>query len=265
MTGSLWVDADPGLGLFLADVDDALALAHLAAWDVPVAGLSTCYGNASLPRVTRVARDLSERLGLGPVASGAHHPADTDTEAVDALLAHRGTVLALAPLTNIAAALERGARWEGLIVLGGTDRRLPNLRPWHTTELNLAVDERAARVALSACTTLFPMEICRTVSMDATHLASAPRWLRDGCAAWLRSSPVRTGRPAFHPWDLLPAVWITHPELFGLQPSRVTLASRPGWRGSVRFDRGRLPVARTVRRRAFWHTWEESCRRLRDR
>ncbi len=262
MLGSVWIDADPGLGLPVTDVDDALAIAHLAARQVPIAGLSTCFGNAGVDRVTPVARALSARLGRWPVVRGASCPGDVDTEAVDALVAHRGTVLALAPLTNIAAALSRGAQWTQLIVLGGTDRRLPNIRPLHTTELNFAVDEAAAAAALRATTTLFPMEPCRRVWFRRAELSAAPGWLRRPCRSWLLTSPPRTGRLAFHPWDLLPAMWLTHPQHFGMQSASVTLRSAPAYRGRVRYGPGEIAVARTVDEAALRATWRQSCERL---
>ncbi len=261
MRGTLLVDTDPGLGLPWADVDDALAIAHLVASGVAVAGLTTCFGNTSLGAVSRCARDLGRRLGL-EVYPGARWPGDVRSAATERLLHHEGTVLALAPLTNIAAALERGARWERLIVLGGTDRRLPNLRPLHTTELNLALDEPAACVALDACTDLVPMEVCRTVWFDASDLAPAPAWLRDGCAHWLRTSPMRTGRRAFHPWDLVAAMWVTDAGLFEADAARPILSAAPLWRGRIRWARGQARVVRAVDDAILRRTWRERVRGL---
>lgn len=260
--GSPWiVDADPGLGLRWTDVDDALAILHLHAAGAAITALTTCYGNARLDAITPVAERLGARLGV-PVHRGARDPGDVRTPAVDALCAHRGSVLALAPLTNVAAALSRGARWDRLVVLGGTQRRLPNLRPLHTTELNLALDEPAAEVALAACTEIVPMEPCRTVWFDAATLRSSPAWLRDGCASWLRSSPLRTGRRAFHPWDLVAAVWITHPELFVADRGRPILASRRGWRGRIAIVAGDARVIRAVDHAALAAVWDRTARAL---
>lgn len=234
---TILIDTDPALGLTLRDIDDALAIGLLVGSGAQVAGLTTCFGNASLEATHGVARELGARWGLA-VHRGAAHPDDTDTPAVSALLAHTGTVLALAPLTNVAAALRRGARWSRLVVLGGTDRRLPNARPLHTTELNFALDVDAAHAVLPAATDLVPMEVCRTVWMGRRDLAGLPAWMRARARSWLWSSPLRTGRLAFHPWDLLAAGWLTDPELYRSELRAVALASRPGYRGAIRYGRG---------------------------
>lgn len=239
------IDTDPGLGLPLADVDDALAIVHLHAWGVKIAGLTTVYGNAPLHATTRSARALGQRFGL-PVFAGAARPGDHDTDAARALTAHTGNVLAIGPLTNIAAALDRGARWSRLVVLGGTDRRLPNLRPLHTTELNFAIDEAAAARCLPHIDLLCPMEPCRKVYFSRTELRGAPDWLRRGCQRWLLTSPLRTGRFAFHPWDLLPAAAITHPERARTRTASFRLNSRPGYRGYLRYGVGTTPVITAI-------------------
>jgi inosine-uridine nucleoside N-ribohydrolase len=254
------VDTDPGLGLPWTDVDDALAIVHLHAWGAPVAALTTTWGNHSLPRTTAVARALGERLGV-PVHPGAAAAGDSDTEAARALLAHRGSVLALGPLTNVAAALQRGARWERLVVLGGTCSRRPNLRPLHTTELNLALDEQAAADVLPRCTDLVPMEPCRAVWFSERDLLPAPGWLREGCAHWLRTSPLRTGRRAFHPWDLLASAWVTHPSLFVAERKGVELDSCRGWRGSVRYRPGNTSVIVGVDAGGLAAAWREGLER----
>lgn len=228
------LDTDPALGLPFSDVDDAIALEFAVRAGLPVTGLTTCFGNAPLPDVDRIAREMGDRFQI-PVHTGASRPGQVDTAAVDALLAHTGTVVALAPLTNIAAALLRGARWERLIVLGGTDRRLPNLRPLHTTELNLALDPVAATVALARCDVLFPMEVCRQVWFGRREVAAMPAWLGERCAHWMRLAPLLTGRPAFHPWDLLPLVWLANPSLFTLVRAHVRTRFTPLYRGRIAY------------------------------
>lgn len=254
MTTGLLIDTDPALGLPLSDVDDAIAIHFAVAAGLPLAGLTTCFGNGSGPDVTRIARELGTRFGV-PVHEGAHRPGQVSSPAVDALLAHRGTVLALAPMTNIASALLRGARWERLVVLGGTNRRLPNLRPLHTTEFNFAMDPTAAMIALEAVDVLFPMDVCRQVWMDAADVARLPAWLGDRCQHWLQLAPLLTGRPAFHPWDLLPAIWLRNPSVFSTTRARPIARFLPFRRGYIRYAPGDAEVAVMVdaeRMLRFW-------------
>lgn len=219
------VDTDPAAGLPFRDVDDAIAI-----WTMrrAITGLTTVFGNSTGPRTHAVAVELGQRLGF-PVHRGADHPGDVDTAAVAALVAHTGPVLAIGPMTNIAAALRRGARWPRLVILGGTDRRLPNLRPLHTTELNFMLDVDAAGIALAHTTTLVPMEVCRTVWFDRTDVAQLPAWLAARCAGWMRLAPVLTGRRAFHPWDVVAALVALDSPGLRVERRTVRLAKRPGY------------------------------------
>ena len=224
-TDSILVDTDPALGLPFADVDDALAIQLLVAARLPVIGLTTCFGNATLERVTRVARELGERFDL-PVVAGATRAGDTSTAAAETLARHRGTVLALAPLTNVAAALAMGARWRRLVLLGGTFARRPNLRPVMTTEFNFALDALAARQALPRASHVVTMDVCRAVAFTARDLEPLPEWMARRCRGWLWSGIARMGRRAFHPWDVLAALAIVDPGLFSWRRGSLTLAPR---------------------------------------
>ncbi|MFN7971999.1 MAG: nucleoside hydrolase [Acidobacteriota bacterium] len=258
---SILIDTDPALGLPFADVDDALALQTLAAAGAPVAGLTTCFGNASLEKTHAVAQELGERFAI-PVHRGASRPGDVSTEAADALLAHRGSVLAIAPLTNVAAALARGARWSQLVILGGTFGRLPNIRPIHTSELNLALDVGAATAALPACTTLVTMDVCRNVLFTAREVALLPRWIADRCRGWLRLSPLMTGRRGFHPWDVLAAMRILDPGLFATERRNVAIV--PSWlhRGHLRDGALPITVTRSVDGPVLVAAWSAIARRV---
>lgn len=232
MPGPWIIDTDPAIGLPYRDIDDALAIHAMVRSGVGVVGLTTAFGNAPLPRVHAVAEALGRRYEL-PVWRGAAGPGDVATPAVDRLVAHTGGVLGIGPCTNIAAALARGARWSELVLLGGTERRSPNVRYLHPTELNFALDTHAAQVALGACTTLFAMELCRRVVFTAEHLAGLPADLVAQCQGWLSIAPRLTGTAGFHPWDLLPALHVAQPGLFRVEPRVVRLGRRWPFRGRI--------------------------------
>jgi inosine-uridine nucleoside N-ribohydrolase len=222
MTLPWLVDCDPALGLPFRDIDDALAIHALLRAGVALAGLTTVFGNASVDRTTAIARGLAP--AALPVYRGAGHPGDLATPAVDVLVAHRGPVLGLGPCTNLAAALRRGARWERLVLLGGPARRSPNVRYLHLTELNFALDAEAASLALGHATHLFPMEVCRQVVFTR---ADVPTRHRAAARSWLALAPWLTRTPGFHPWDVLPALWIVDPGLFVFRAR--SLAVDTGW------------------------------------
>ncbi len=251
---SLIVDCDPALGLPMSDVDDALALWALRALGIEIDAITSVFGNSSLPRVHAVATDLGARWSI-PVFRGAARPGDIDTPAVERLLAHRGDVLAIGPQTNIAAALARGASWSRLVLLGGTNRRLLNFRPVHTTELNFALDEVAASRALSACTDLVPMEPCRELLFRREHFRVLPPWMESLCLGWLRLGPVLTGRMGVVPWDVVAALYCAGADGFSTDCRGVTLDSAPLRRGYVRYGPGTVRVLSRVDPVAFDGAW----------
>ncbi|MCP5150932.1 MAG: nucleoside hydrolase [Chromatiales bacterium] len=195
------IDTDPG-------VDDALALMlALRAPELDVRLVSTVAGNVPLARATANAatvldwidpparpllarghaRPLRRRLrtatavhgddGLGGAAPLGRGPRGVPGDAVARIVAlarqHAGDLLvvALGPLTNIAAAIEadrRAMRGIGrLVVMGGAIRAPGNVTA--AAEFNFWVDPEAADRVLTAGlpTTLVPL--------DATHQIRLPR------------------------------------------------------------------------------------------
>ena len=125
-TRTLWIDTDPsGLVDLGMDVDDDLALAILLRSNVRVGGISTTYGNAPTRFTTPNAQAVVRAMGMDvPVHAGAEcaFPLaslcakrlrnDAASNASRALVEHllvsppnSVTVVALGPLTNVAAAL----------------------------------------------------------------------------------------------------------------------------------------------------------------
>ncbi len=257
------MDCDPTLGRWLSDVDDVLALWFLHRRGVALAGCSSVFGNAGLDRTHPTLRAVGARLGV-PVHRGAAGPGAARSDASEALRTFRGAVVALGPLTNVAAALDAGARWDRLIVLGGTDRRLPNLRPLHTTELNFALDPAAAarvlaetRVPGGVPVEVVPMEPCREVWLDSADLAGCPEWLRAGCSRWFATAPLRTGRFAIHPWDLLAAALLVEPSLFRVSRAGAILDPRPVRRGHVSYVDGAGVIVRGVDAPRLRRMWQD--------
>jgi len=101
----LWIDTDAACGHSArTDPDDCLAIALLArAAGDRIAGISTVGGNAPPKVVERTTRELAARLSATlRVYSGSHAQ-----QAMTAALEHGPlTVVALGPLTNVAAVLD---------------------------------------------------------------------------------------------------------------------------------------------------------------
>ena len=281
------IDTDPG-------TDDALALIMaLNSPKLDVIGLTTVGGNASLASTTRNALRLLAYLGRGdvPVSRGASRPLCRDrfryapyfhgpggltvrlppTEAapietpaadyiVETVSAHRGdvVVLALGPLTNVAAAMAKEPRladWaREVVVMGGAIEVDGNVTPY--AEFNVYNDPDAAQAVLSsgAATTLVGLDVCNRVCLTAGDVG----WLFGSTPGeqlahrmitnWFR----RHGDDAsYNLCDPLAVVAALRPDLFGLRSAGVDVETEDEERigqTSARYeDGGSVKIALDVR------------------
>ena len=112
----VWIDTDPACGTGSAnDADDCIALLYLLAHPgFDVVGISTSFGNTSVGEATSIARTMARLSGTAVrVHEGAKqalsdwHDNNTIASAAmaGALANEKLTILALGPLTNLAAVL----------------------------------------------------------------------------------------------------------------------------------------------------------------
>ena len=187
------VDCDPG-------IDDALALLlAFASDDIEIKAITTAAGNVGVDQTTRnllkilslVYRNKSLRIGKGsssplngrPLDARSVHGNDGLGEAVlpvfeanrsieeatelikEAFPGHCDTLIATAPLTNIARAISCGADLSGRIgaafIMGGAFREKGNVSAY--AEFNFLSDPEAAKIVL---TSGLPITL---VSLDVTH------------------------------------------------------------------------------------------------
>jgi inosine-uridine nucleoside N-ribohydrolase len=275
----LWVDADAACGTGRrTDPDDCLAIVLLARAGAPLVGISTVFGNAPRERVDDVTRQLLAELAaegwtpppLHPGADRAlppHGQVTAPNRARDALIraleAGPLTLLALGPLTNVAAALdarpELATRVTRLVAVMG--RRPGHL--FHPAEgaaarsffghgpvfrdFNVAQDVQAARRVLAhgLSITLVPYDASRSIEMTPVEVARwaesgrAGRWLAPRLRGWLDYWVEDIGRGGFAPFDLLAAAYVLAPDAFGCAPVRLRLGNDPQllppmrWRASL--------------------------------
>lgn len=246
----LYVEADNALGSRSGDVDDAFALASLFAGGRVPDALASIFGNTREAEASANNQHLAGMFGVGTrFLRGAVRSGDGESEAARFLAEepYFETLVALGPLTNVAAALQRGglSRVGQAILVGAnvTSRgRFPPLWPF---EFNLTLD-RSATVAVfesSLPLTIVPLDVARGMRVRADDLRELKGLvgarLRDQSGRWLRRQLILKASRSFACFDLVAAMVVLRPALldFEFMPAR---AYRSGW---IEFGRG----SRTVR------------------
>jgi len=257
----VWIDADAACGTGKhRDPDDCLALLSMAgAAHIHIAGISTVFGNAPVSEADQVMRALVQELGADagrhvsakwPVFKGCGAAApkcledggslDAQNALRQALQSGAMDVVALGPLTNLAAALIREPALANRItrVIAVMGRR-PGHR-FHPSEnratgamlfghgpifrdLNAVLDPQAVSLVLASGipVVLVPYTAARQVSMTGSDLdrvaltGPAGRWVAERSRAWLEFWRSEAGLDGFYPFDLMAAAYVRDPTHFG--------------------------------------------------
>lgn len=248
----IWVDTDAACGAGrVTDPDDCLALlALLKAQALDVVGVSTVFGNAPLAVTDRTTRQLAARLAaegfrVPPVHRGRDSATPADDAPTPAEHAIRGALaqapivlVALGPLTNIAAVLRRAPdlapRIERIIAVMGQRRG----HVFHPVEggtaavifghgpvfqdFNFVQDPTSAAelLGLGLPTTLIPYDAASELTLSAADLAAmsragpSARWVAERSRGWLTFWREDVRHDGFFPFDLVAAAYLLHPKLF---------------------------------------------------
>lgn len=254
-TGRIWIDTDAACGLDRrADPDDCLALMLLVrAPDIEIVGISTVFGNAELEDTDRTARALADKLRndgvpIPDILRGAAAAGATSTQVQaglrDALADGPLTILALGPLTNIAAALEGRPDLQRNVrrVVAVMGRRPGHI--FHPSEgkgrgmlfghgpvfrdLNFDKDRDAAAklIDMNLPISLVPYDAARGTSVTGADLdriagsGNAGSWVASGARGWLDFWQDDIGLDGFHPFDLLAGAYVLRPDLFDCAVAR---------------------------------------------
>ncbi len=278
------IDTDPG-------TDDALALIMaLNAPELEVLGLTTVGGNHSQANTTRNALALLERLGADvPVSRGAARPMQDrfryaphyhgpggltvrlprpqtrpmPLRAADYIAymawSHPGelVIIALGPLTNVAAAIRKDTRVAGwlkeIFVMGGALEVAGNVTPH--AEFNTYNDAHAANVVFSsgAPVTLVGLDVCREPHLSRADVAETPGQSEGERLAFAIVKgwfDMREGSDKYDLCDPLTVAAAIQPDLMSYEQAAVSVetddAERLG-KTTAHYGAGNVRVARAVK------------------
>lgn len=247
---AVWIDADPACGTGVrADVDDCWAIiAALAAPALSVRGISTVFGNRPGAATHATASRLLALLShpTPPLFRGADGPTATPTAASEALIAalerERLTILALGPLTNIAAALkarpELASRIDRIVAVAGR-RPGETLQAGHNPlahfhDVNFRADPGAFETILTGqiALVLIPFAAAKSLPIrgdDLVELAASTRAAALAIAPaknWLEFWRLWFVHDGFLPFDLVAAGYLIWPELYDCQDALARIDTR---------------------------------------
>ena len=260
----IWIDTDAACGATArTDPDDCLAILWLVSGGADIVGVSTSFGNAPGDVVAERVAALVAQMALAelpvppvfpghrdPAADGAVPPAGV-TALQAALEAGPLTILALGPLTDIAAALTGRPDLHPNVtrIVAVMGHRPGHL--FHPTEgagtgalfghgpifrdLNLSVDPEAARevLAMHLPMTLIPYDAARATLITGPDLDTLARqspawaWVVQTARPWLAFWNDDVGMPGFYPFDWVAAAYLTDPA--GLNCADVTVRITQEW------------------------------------
>lgn len=250
------VDCDNTMGKPYAEIDDGLTLLYLLGRDdIELLGITNCYANASLADVEYwtkrflcdIGRTDIPRFSGKPFSNQnptdwfkrtwGHHflaeketspgPSDAARFLVEQAAKHPGeiNVLALGSMTNLLEAWELDPDFFGRIrlvaLMGGVHGQL-EVRGKPCRELNLACNPAGSHLVLNngKCpVVVMSANVCLQAPFDTKDMATVDFWparRKEMVREWLG---VFGGR--FYLWDLLPAVYLSHPELFDRNRARI--------------------------------------------
>jgi inosine-uridine nucleoside N-ribohydrolase len=241
MTEKIIFDCDNTLGLPFKEVDDGLTLLYLLGIPgIEILGITTTFGNGNIEQVYSQTQKIAESMGLKfPILKGdSASKKSPNTPAAQFLVEsvnqhpHQISLLTTGPVGNLQAANKLDSNFyhkiKQIVSMGGYLRsyqgqKVPprgiKLGYRYLHELNFSSNPKAAFELLYApCpVTVFPGQVCLQAPFrwkDINQAAWWPTKLRRILKRWLLVFGLYCGVRKFYLWDLLPAVFLTEPNLF---------------------------------------------------
>jgi purine nucleosidase len=182
----LWIDTDVG-----TNVDDAVALlAAVAHPAVELVGVSTVGSDPERRAAVAVGLLAAARVDLGSVAICAGASGPGVAHVVDAVAASGAeALLAIGPLTNVAAMTAAGVRPAEVTIMGGALHPVEHRGEVRTVEHNFAADPAAAAAVLAVPgAVLVPLDATVATRLDdrlLSRLVATAPVLQPMAEAWV--------------------------------------------------------------------------------
>ncbi len=236
MTERIIFDCDNTLGLPLKEVDDGLTLLNLLGDpQIQLLGITTTFGNGQIEQTQKLKNRLNLEL---PVLRGEAAPGQNSETAAARFLVEavnnspqQITLLATGPLGNLHSASildpDFYAKLKKIVLMGGYLEPV-RLGYRNLAELNFSANPEATLSVLRApCPfTVFSAQACLDAPFRLKDICKAdywPAWLKAVLIQWLAAFGLYCGVSVFYLWDLLPAIYLTHPEIFDLRSFTIGL------------------------------------------
>lgn len=227
------------MGLPQKEIDDGLTLLYLLGRpDIKLVGITTTFGNGTTQQTYQQTQALLRRVNRTdiPVWKGQATPEGGRNDAAGFLASKAAeapgeiSILATGSLSNLKAAAsldnEFFANVQQIVCMGGY---LGPLRiGWRNLdELNLSADPGASFTVLNApCpVTLMTAQLCLQAYFgwsDLGRIRSMDAWFQKTIRNWLMAFGFSFGVGKFYLWDLVPAVYLSYPDLFDSRKVMVT-------------------------------------------
>lgn len=251
-------DCDNTMGVKNCDVDDGLTLLYLLGReDIDLLGVTTTFGNSEIDIVHKNTEKMFDELKINnlPLYKGAPSSANRQSEASQYLARmakeYPGeiTLLATGSLTNLLGAYELDSDFfsnlKEIVLMGGITKPLI-INGKNLDELNFSCDSKASYEVLSsgAMVTVLTGHIClqalfgdneykRLMERDSKKIY---QYIRNKTIDWFEYVMNEFGIQGFYNWDIVAAVYITHPQLFDRKLKKVISTPEDLKKGYLKID-----------------------------
>ena len=231
-------DCDNTMGLKWNEIDDGLTLLYLLSrQEIDLLGVTTTFGNNTIDDVWEASTMLWKMYGFDlPLKKGEGERHQSPTEAgqflVEQINQYPGEIsmLATGPVGNLRAAKEIDPDFfkkvKQVACMGGMVHQPMKMGGLVLSELNLSADPEATFAVLHAeCpVTIMNAHVCLEAPFKWRHAFQAKHWHKKIAKwrnLWHFGFGLKYRQNAFYLWDLLPAVYLTEPELFRENPVKI--------------------------------------------